>query len=231
MNEEDHYFEELSNSIVDSFLHDDNYYECLATPLKPAKVIKMQERRELANALQFKAIRSQMKTAEELLRINLKNLVSEADFYSIITELDRAPTHFEEKISSLKKEEEEKEKEEEEKVISLQELFGFSNETLMHFYELVCSLVAQNEFEKANAILVFLEMLAPHISSYWIAHGVNLQAMQKYLEAIEVFSLAKSLDPKDPEPSFSSLECYLALNEKEKAKFEKETLTTIISEI
>lgn len=223
MNQIDKCFEDLANSNVDKLLHDDSYYQGLATPLRSSEAIKAQERKNLVELLQFKTARLQMQAAEELIRTMLASHISQREWNAVISELDRAPLHFLEEMEKLA--------EDSDVMILPQNLFGISNESLIHFYNLAIELFNKKEFEKAIAILVFLEVLTPNISSFWLAHGICLQSMQHYSEGIKLFEAAKQLDANDPSPSFHTIECHLALHEKDKARVEHDRLKQIIDHL
>jgi len=221
------YLEERSLAIAEDLLHEDSYYEYLATPLKSAKLMKMQEKQELVEFLQFKPLHSNLQGAEELIRSTLSGLVSDVEYQRVIVELNDAVSHYFEKIDSLQQEESGLS----ESAISQQNLFGISDDTLMHVYTLMTDFVKKNEFEKAISLLIFLEVLAPYVSSYWVAHGVCLQALQKDSEALQVFEVAKLIDPGDPEAYFYSIECYKALHEKDRAKDEIAALMEVVERL
>ena len=48
--------------------------------------------------------------------------------------------------------------------------------------------------------------------------GATLQMMKKYEDAANAYGFAAIMDCHDPRPSFHAAECYIALNDKEKAE-------------
>ena len=48
--------------------------------------------------------------------------------------------------------------------------------------------------------------------------GATLQMMKKYEDAANAYGFAAVMDCHDPRPSFHAAECFIALNDKEKAE-------------
>ncbi|MBS0654407.1 MAG: tetratricopeptide repeat protein [Verrucomicrobia bacterium] len=50
-------------------------------------------------------------------------------------------------------------------------MFGFSDDTLLHMYDLANSLVNKGKYDNASDLFRLLTILAPHVTSYWIGLG------------------------------------------------------------
>lgn len=227
MSELDKILDELVESQVESLIQDDSYYQFLSTPLKPASSIKQQHRKELVDFFKLTELRSQLDLAQDLILGALPDLISPQQFTKVKNEMDASSAHFIQFIQSHTEEDEENK----EKPILFQEMFGFSDETLLHVYDLGVSLIGKGKIQDASVVFIFLTTLAPHVSSYWIALGVCYQELNRYQEAIMAFSAAKFLKPMDPASSFYIIESYLALKETEKAKNEIGELKNILTNL
>lgn len=224
MTQQDEYFAKLANERADLLLHEDSYYQSLATPLKSAQAIKAEERAQLCEFLQFKETRDLLDNAERLIRAQLGELIPKEEFEAAIAQFDHIP-------DSCVKNLEEIAQHPSEKPVFLQTIFGFSDATLVHCYTLARELATKKSYADAIAILVFLEMMAPYVSSYWQAHGLCLYSIGNYADALVVFHVAKAIDAEDPAPVYWLVQSYLALNEKPLAQQELQELKALIPQL
>jgi len=224
MPETNRILDELIDKEVDTLLEKDAFYQLLSTPIKPASVIKQQHRRHLVEFFKLTDLHTQLDAAQSLILNGLPNLISSLDFSKVKDEFDKSSDHF----FSFVEMQEEEEDEKPENPVLLQEMFGFSNETLLHVYALGTNLVEKSNIADARVLFTFLTTLAPHVSSYWIALGVSLQELNKKEDATISFGAANFLEPMDPAPLFYILECYLDLKEKDKAKLEVDELKKVL---
>lgn len=223
MPETNHILDELIDKEVDTLIEKDAFYQLLSTPIKPASVIKQQHRRQLVEFFKLTDLHTQLDAAQSIILNGLPNLISSQDFSKVKDEIDKSPDHF---FSFVEMQEEEDEKPE--NPVLLQQMFGLSNETLLHVYDFGANLLENGNIQDACALFTFLTTLAPHVSSYWIALGVCFQELNKKEDAIISFGAANFLEPMDPAPLFYILECYLALKETDKAKLEVDELKKIL---
>ena len=223
MLKKDSFLNSLIEEEVDTLLEHDSYYQFLSTPIKPASVLKQQHRRQLVEFFKLTDLHAQLNTAQSLILKGLPDLISSQDFAKVKDEIDKCTDHF---FSFVQMQEEEDEKPE--NPVLLQEMFGFSNETLLHVYDYGANLLEKGSIQDARVIFTFLTTLAPNVSSYWIGLGVCLQELNNQVDAIIAFGAANFLEPMDPAPLFYILECYVALKENDKAKLEVDELKKVI---
>lgn len=208
--------DELIETEVESLIQDDDYYQYLATPLKPAAVCKQAHRNQLTEFLQFKEYRERLERAEDLITNMMPAFVSVDDYAKIKEEMDNSSDYFSRFMESASQEPSDK-------PILLQEMLGLSDETLLHIYAFGRDLVEKGNTKDALALFAFLTLLAPHVASYWISEGVCMQDLNLHEEAIAAFNGAKFLNPQDPAPIAYSIESYRILKE-DQLKFEAELL-------
>lgn len=221
MSELNKVLDDLVESQVEASLQADPYYEFLSTPLKPASSIKKEHREQLTNFFKMTELRSHLEMAQNLILALLPDLISPQQFAKVKNEIDNSGAHFLQFIESQNDEPSET-------PILFQEMFGLSDDTILHIYDLGVSLIGNKKMQEAIIVFTFLTTLAPHVSSYWVALGVCFQETNRHQDAITAFSAAKFLKPMDPAPLFYTIESYLLLKETEKANLELEELKNVI---
>lgn len=209
-------------SEIESMLEEDSYYQFYVTPLKPASIVKEEHRKQLTDFFEMKNMRKQIENAQKLIMALLPDYVTPEVFITIKNELDQSATHFTNFIESMTEEQKQK-------PIQFQEMFGYSDETLINFYLLGSKLVERKKFQDANDIFVFLTILAPHVSAYWVGQGVCLQAQDQHTEALTVFKAAKFLNPNDPFPFAYSIDSFFYLRQFDNAQKEVNYLQQIVN--
>lgn len=212
---------EVIDAEIEAMLEDDSYYQGLATSLKPASVLKEEHRKKLREFFEMKELYSQLASAQKLALDLLPPLVAREQFTKIKDEIEQSTAHFVQFVESTNTEAIER-------PILFQEMFGFSDETLLHMYDLASDLVNKKKYEYASDLFRFLTVLAPHVASYWIGLGVCLQALDRHEDATAVFRAAKFLHPLDPLPLIHIMECYLSLKDKAKIKQELAEIEKLI---
>lgn len=101
---------------------------------------------------------------------------------------------------------------------SLQEIIGFSDETMKQFYEAAYRLYnAGKESEAADAFL-FLTTLNSSVEAFWLGLGMAEQCLQHYEEALSAYAMASMIIEDDPLPYYHSAACYQALQENENVR-------------
>lgn len=211
---------ELIESQVDELIQDDEYYQGFATQLKSAESVKQGHIKQLAEFFKFQEYHTRLEHAQRLITDLMPAYVSVDAFAKIKQELENSGTHLSQFIESEQKSSE--------RPILLQEMFGLSDETLIHIYAFGRGLVEKNNMEDACALFVLLSTLAPHVPSYWISEGICMQELGLHEQAIIAFSSAKFLSPSDPAPIAYSIETYRSLKDNDQIKKEMELLESTI---
>lgn len=117
---------------------------------------------------------------------------------------------YQSKIEEVSKESENKK--------SFQEILGLSNEILLDMYDVGAKYFENKEYEKSLAVFTFLTMLNDTISSFWIGVGSAYRALKDFDNAISAYYEAIFCDPASIEPYAQAASCYLAMNDKNKAR-------------
>lgn len=216
--------DELIETQVENLIQDDDYYQALATPLKPAAIVKKEHREQLTEFFNFKEQRARFEQAQALITDLMPSFASPEAFAKVKEELNNSTAYFSHFIKSS-------EAESSDRPILLQEMFGLSDETLLHIYAFGRDLVGKGQFQDALALFALLTTLAPHVPSYWISEGLCFQKLNLHEEALAAFSAAKFLNPLDPTPIAYSIESHHILKENEQMKNEIESLEKVVANL
>lgn len=202
----DNYFETMANEKAVGLLYDDDVYAMQATPLKTPEVVKEEHFNKLVTFYKCNELRDDLHKAEELVKGDLTSTtktVWEVD-HALDTFLARAKDPYYSKHNTL----------------SFQDLCGISNDTLITMFNQSQGYIENGRFQEAKALLTYLTVMAPRISSFWISLGVCFENLQDNSEAIIAYQVAKSIAPQDPQPCLCSVVCYLKMKEIDLAKME-----------
>lgn len=225
MSDVDKLLNEVVKSQVEAFTEDDAYYQFMATPIKPASSIKAQHQRQLSVFFQLTSLRSELDQAVKLILAGLPNLITSEQFALVEKEINGSSDHF---IAYMEKTKNEIQSD---KVVVFSEMFGVSDDSLLHIYDLGVALIENDEITDGAFIFRFLTTLSPHVPSYWLALGICFQMLSRFEEALIAFSSAKFLSPMDPVPSFHLVQCYRALKEESNEEIELGVLENILSKL
>lgn len=97
------------------------------------------------------------------------------------------------------------------------QLFGFSAEALLDFYDEASHILAEKRFEDAKDAFFFLTMVAPQVSSCWLALGFSYLQCREYEAALRACSQALDLNPENPDSYLIFSRVFLEMKEFDKA--------------
>lgn len=89
----------------------------------------------------------------------------------------------------------------------LQDLFGFTDETTVEFYEAAKNILEQKRFVDAINAFTFLTTINPYISDFWLGLGMAQQNNEDYDPAIFSYSVAFTLDGRKIFPYVIAAQC------------------------
>ena len=101
---------------------------------------------------------------------------------------------------------------------TLKDVYDYTDEEFDALYALGYNLYNQGKFSEALTAFGFLLMHDQFERKYYKAFGSCQQMLKRYEEAVRNYSMASILDMTDPEPTFHTAECLVALNMPEDAK-------------
>lgn len=105
---------------------------------------------------------------------------------------------------------------------TFKEISGFSDEAMESVYAVAYNLFQGNKFDDAAKVFQFLAFQDHFNPKYFLGLGACQQMRKQYQSAIEIFSFASLLDANDPRPFTYIGDCYIALDDTEKAKLSYE---------
>jgi type III secretion system low calcium response chaperone LcrH/SycD len=93
----------------------------------------------------------------------------------------------------------------------------FSEDTVEALYSFGYGFYQHAKFDKAIHFFRFLTLIDTQNPKHWMGLGASLQMVKDYHKAIQCFGYAALLNPSNPYPPFHAAECFLSLEENEKA--------------
>lgn len=106
---------------------------------------------------------------------------------------------------------------------SLQEMISLPWPFMDRVYRLANRVYEEDRFQDALDLYLFLRVLNAAVFEYWVGEATSLQALEKYLEAIQGYGFSLFLQPENPIPFYQMAICLLYINEQESAKIALET--------
>lgn len=101
---------------------------------------------------------------------------------------------------------------------TLQEIIGYSDETMEGFYQIANKLYAEAKHEEAKDAFLFLTTMNPNIYAFWIGLGMSFQMIEEYEEAILAYEYACKLENSLAFPWFHAANCFMLIGNKDLAK-------------
>jgi type III secretion system low calcium response chaperone LcrH/SycD len=101
---------------------------------------------------------------------------------------------------------------------AIRDILGLDDKQMNGLYAMGYNFYQAGKYDDALKIfraLCLFDQLEP---KHWIGMGATLQMLKMYEEAANAYGFAAIMDCHDPRPSFHAAECYIALNDKEKAE-------------
>ena len=100
---------------------------------------------------------------------------------------------------------------------TLQEIFGFSNDTTLEFYEVAKYILEQKRFEDAIKAFSFLTNINPYISDFWTGLGIAQQNNNDYESAVFSLSMAFTLEGGMITPYMLAVQCFMEIDDFDQA--------------
>lgn len=95
---------------------------------------------------------------------------------------------------------------------SIQQLLGFSPETMKKFFEVGLKLVKEGNFAKAKDVFYFLVTLASETPAFWLGLGFSNARLNNFDEARGAFQQVIDLDPKNGDAYLGCMNALLKQN-------------------
>jgi len=113
---------------------------------------------------------------------------------------------------------------------AIRDILGLDDKQMNGLYAMGFNFYQAGKYDDALKIfrgLCLFDQLEP---KHWLGLGATLQMLEKYEEAANAYGFAAIMDCHDPRPSFHAAECYIALNDKEKAEAALNTVIELCPE-
>lgn len=208
------------NEIADSFLENDDFYQAMATPLKPAKQWKNEHRSQILETLKLSDFSKNMDKAVEIIMDRLPKIISKEEWERIVGEFSHIEQSFQQNSVS----------QEEGVDITNQQLMGISDETLNSIYTVGSALVDEKAFNDASPIFQALCFFDPWVGEYWLGLGICLFNLNEYYQALEILSMAQILQPDKAAAFVYSAFCNFKMNQFEQLSEDIKKIEEIFSQ-
>lgn len=167
--------------IATLYLESDDYYEKLATSIKPAQQWKSEHLERIQEILGLNDLVESLKKGLDVIQENLPTMVSKEEGERIQSELSQMAQAYESNSAD--------------KTLSTQQLMEISDATMASLYNLGKALLEKKAYDKALSIFQMLAFFNPKIGEYWLGQGIALFHLKEYEQATDILQIAKSLQP------------------------------------
>lgn len=99
----------------------------------------------------------------------------------------------------------------------VQELIGFSDETMDQFYTKACHLFENKNYSDSSNAFLFLVTVNPYHYDYWLGLGAATQHCNQYEAAIDAYEMAAICQLDNPIPYFHLANCLFAMHDRDSA--------------
>lgn len=89
----------------------------------------------------------------------------------------------------------------------LQDKLQISDETMCEFYQVAFDLFSSHHFDEASAVLNFLVVLNPKVTSFWIGIGMCAEAIEDFERALIAYASALKMNMNDLHSIVYSIRC------------------------
>lgn len=94
----------------------------------------------------------------------------------------------------------------------------YTSKQLELIYSIGYNFATQNRFEEALPLFAFLTQYGPTTKHYLMGLGLCLQRLERYHDAIQVYSFLGMIEPDQPDATVQVAECYINANMPEEAR-------------
>lgn len=95
----------------------------------------------------------------------------------------------------------------------LQEIIGYTPETMEKFYQIAYNLFQHQHYQEAGDAFIFLTTLNPYVYNYWLGLGMCEQLCNKFDGALIAYATSILIQVENPISHYHSATCYEALND------------------
>ena len=110
---------------------------------------------------------------------------------------------------------------------SLGSIKGFTNDEIESAYHMAYGLYQQGRYDESEKIFQYFSIYEYADRRFWMGWAACLQKLKKYDFAIKAYSVATMIDVGNPDAPFHAAECYIAMQDWDKAKHSLETVLII----
>ena len=110
---------------------------------------------------------------------------------------------------------------------SLGSIKGFSVDEIEAAYHMAYGLYQQRRYDEALKLFQYFSVYEHTDRRFWMGWAACLQKLKKYDLAVKAYAVATMIDVGQPDAPFYAAECYIAMQDWDKAKQSLDTVLTI----
>ena len=110
---------------------------------------------------------------------------------------------------------------------SLGAIKGFTVDEIEAAYNMAYGLYQQRRYDEATKLFEYFSIYEHTDRRFWMGWAACLQKLKKYEQSINAYGVAALLDVGQPDAPFHAGECYIAMQDWDKAQHSLETVLTI----
>jgi len=101
---------------------------------------------------------------------------------------------------------------------SFQKMMGISEEAMESKFKYGQVCYRKQDFESAKEVFAYLSMLNPYVQKFWMSLGSAQIRLEAFEDAITSYTVASTLNEKDPRPHYCSAFAYVSLGQSDEAE-------------
>ena len=101
---------------------------------------------------------------------------------------------------------------------TMQEILGFSDETLVRYYEAARNILDEGRFSDAIDSFYFLTVLNPYLAYLWQGLALSYQSNHEYKQALSAYTVVTHLEGKKIFPYMMAVQCCIEMKEFDRAQ-------------
>lgn len=110
---------------------------------------------------------------------------------------------------------------------SLKDIQGITDKEMEALYATAYNFYSHGKFDRAKNTFVTLTQLDQYQPKYWVGLGATRQMLKEYQAAIDAYGFSMLLDSSNPKPAFYAANCFMKLNQHDKAMLALEAVIEI----
>lgn len=206
------YFKDVKKRLVEWITQDVSKHK--EKYLAPNPLTPMEKRRRdlikgIYDLLSVESLKPKFSQFNTIVRNHLEQVVEKEKFDQVIGEFNNSNEHMKQYYEKYRASGEVGKR-----GVSLAEILGISNPSLLSIYSLGNHLLREKRHTEAMALFEVLMLLRPRVPPFWVAVGVALDSQRRFVESLKIYKYGKCTFPVRPSFPVHLAQCYINQREK-----------------